>query len=64
MKYNRIYYISLFFLVSNSFAITNSEINYVIKEYLIKNNVKQSFSINKKIKLPNCEKKNKSKKKV
>ena len=57
MKFKSLYFISLFFLVSNSFATTNSEIKYVIKEYLIKNNIKQSFSINKKIKLPNCEKK-------
>ena len=57
MKFNKIYFISLLFLVSNSFAITNSEINYAIKEYLIKNNIKQSFSINKKLKLPNCDEK-------
>ena len=57
MKFKILYFISLFFLVSNSFATTNSEIKDVIKEYLIKNNIKQSFSINKKIKLPNCEKK-------
>ena len=57
MKFKSLYFISLLFSVSNSFATTNSEIKYVIKEYLIKNNIKQSFSINKKIKLPNCEKK-------
>ena len=38
MKFKSLYFIFLFFLVSNSFAITNSEIKYVIKEYLIKNN--------------------------
>ena len=63
MKYNRLYYILIFFLVSNSFAVTNSEINHAIKKFLIKNNIKQSFSINKKIKLPNCEKKLKVRKK-
>lgn len=57
MKLKKLYFIFLFILASNSFAITNSEINYIIKDYLIKNDIKQSFSINKKIKLPNCEKK-------
>ncbi len=57
MKINKLYLVLILFLVSNSYAINNSEISNVIKEYLIKHNIKQSFSINKKIRLPNCEKK-------
>ncbi|GIS23847.1 MAG: hypothetical protein CM15mP124_3270 [Alphaproteobacteria bacterium] len=44
------------FLVGNAFGLSNSEINDAIKEYLKQNNISQSFSINKKLKLPNCKK--------
>ena len=44
------------FIVGNAFGLSNSEINDAIKEYLKQNNISQSFSINKKLKLPNCKK--------
>ena len=44
------------FVVGNAFGLNNSEINDAIKEYLRKNDILQSFSINKKLKLPNCKK--------
>ena len=46
--------ILLFFLVGNLFSLSNSEINLAIKQYLSQNGMQQDFSINKKIKLPNC----------
>ena len=44
------------FIVGNAFGLSNSEINDAIKEYLEQNNISQSFSINKKLKLPDCKK--------
>ena len=44
------------FLVGNVFGLSNSEINDAIKEYLKQNDISQSFSINKKLKLPSCKK--------
>lgn len=44
------------FIVGNAFGLSNSEINDAIKEYLEQNNISQSFSINNKLKLPNCKK--------
>ena len=44
------------FVVGNAFGISNSEINSAIKEYLKQNNISESFSVNKKLKLPNCKK--------
>ena len=44
------------FMVGNAFGLSNSEINNAIKEYLKQNDISQSFSINKKLKLPNCKK--------
>ena len=44
------------FIVGNAFGLSNSEINDAIKEYLKLNNISQSFSINNKLKLPNCKK--------
>ena len=44
------------FLAGNAFGLGNSEINDVIKKYLKQNDISQSFSINKKLKLPNCKK--------
>ena len=43
-------------MVGNAFGISNSEIKVAIKEYLNQNDIFQSFSINKKLKLPNCKK--------
>ena len=48
--------ILLSFMVGNAFGISNSEIKVAIKEYLNQNDIFQSFSINKKLKLPNCKK--------
>ena len=48
--------ILFYFVVGNAFGLSNSEINDAIKEYLKQNNISQSFSINKKLKLPNCKK--------
>ena len=48
--------ILFYFVVGNAFGLSNSEINDAIKEYLKQNDVLQSFSINKKLKLPNCKK--------
>ena len=48
--------ILLCFVVGNAFGLSNSEINDAIKEYLEQNDISQSFSINKKLKLPNCKK--------
>ena len=44
------------FVTGNAFGISNSEINSAIKEYLKQNNISESFSVNKKLKLPNCKK--------
>ena len=48
--------ILLCFVVGNAFGLSNLEINNAIKEYLKQNGISQSFSINKKLKLPNCKK--------
>ena len=48
--------IFLCFIVGNAFGLSNLEINDAIKEYLKHNGISQSFSINKKIRLPNCKK--------
>ena len=48
--------ILLCFVVGNAFGVSNSEINNAIKEYLKQNDILQSFSINEKLKLPNCKK--------
>ena len=48
--------IFLYFLVENAFGLSNLEINQTVKAYLIQNGIFQNFSINKKLKLPNCEK--------
>jgi len=44
------------FIVGNAYGLSNSEINNAIKEFLKQNNLSQSFSINKKLKLPDCKK--------
>ena len=56
--------ILFFFVVGNAFGLSNLEINNAIKEYLKQNDISQSFSINKKLKLPNCKKNIEIKKKV
>ena len=43
-------------MVENAFGLSNLEINKAIKGYLNQNGILQNFSINKKLKLPNCEK--------
>ena len=48
--------ILFYFVVGNAFGLSNSDINDAIKKYLKKNDISQSFSINKKLKLPNCKK--------
>ena len=48
--------ILLFFVVANAFGLSNLEINHAIKEYLTQNDILQNFTINKKLKLPNCKK--------
>ena len=48
--------ILFYFVVGNAFGLSNSDINDAIKKYLKKNDILQSFSINKKLKLPNCKK--------
>ena len=48
--------IFFYFVVGNAFGLSNSEINTAIKEYLKQNDILKSFSINKKLKLPNCKK--------
>ena len=48
--------ILFYFLIGNAFGLSNIEINKAIKEYLIQNGILENFSINKKLKLPNCEK--------
>ena len=44
------------FLVGNAYGLGNSEINDAIKKYFKQKDISQSFSINKKLKLPNCKK--------
>ena len=46
----------LCFIVGNAFGLSNLEINNAIKEYLTLNGLSQNFTINKKLKLPNCKK--------
>ena len=48
--------IFFYFVVGNAFGLTNLEINTAVKEYLKQNDILQNFSINKKLKLPNCKK--------
>ena len=48
--------ILLCFLTGNVFGLSNIEINNAIKEYLTQNGVSQDFTINNKLKLPNCKK--------
>ena len=48
--------ILLSLVAGNAFGLSNSEINDAIKDYLKKNNIYQSFKINKKLKLPDCKK--------
>ena len=48
--------ILLCFVVGNAFGLSNLEINNAIKEYLTQNGISQNFSINKKLKLPDCKK--------
>ena len=55
--------ILLFLLVGNLFSLSNSEINFAIKQYLSQSGMLQDFSINKKIKLPDCREKIEFKKK-
>lgn len=43
--------------VLSSEALTNIEINKAVKNYLKENNINNNFKINKKIKLPDCDKK-------
>lgn len=40
----------------SSYGMTNNQITNAIQEYLTKNNINKGFSINKKIKLPDCKK--------
>ena len=47
--------ILFYFVIGNAFGLSNSEIHNAIKEYLKQNDIIQSFSINKKLKLPNCK---------
>ena len=46
----------LFFLVENAFGLSNLEIKNAVKEYLIQNGISHNFTINKKLKLPDCKK--------
>ena len=55
--------ILLCLLVGNAFGLSNIEINDAIKKYLEKNDILHSFSINKKLRLPNCKQNIKIKKK-
>ena len=55
--------ILLCLLAGNCFSLSNLEINAAIKEYLKKNHILQDFSVNKKLKLPNCKEKIEVKKK-
>ena len=48
--------ILLCFVVGNAFGLSNLKINNAIKEYLTQNGISQNFTINKKLKLPNCKK--------
>ena len=48
--------ILLCLLVGNVFGLSNLEINNAIKEYLTNNGISQNFSINKKLRLPDCKK--------
>ena len=48
--------ILLFFVVENAFGLSNLEIKNAIKEYLTQNGKSENFTINKKLKLPNCKK--------
>ena len=48
--------ILLCFMAGNAFALSNLEINNAIKEYLTQNGISQNFTVNKKLKLPNCKK--------
>ena len=48
--------ILLCFVVGNAFGLSNLKINDAIKEYLTQNGISQNFTINKKLKLPNCKK--------
>ena len=47
--------ILLCFVAGNAFGLSNLEINDAIKEYMKQNDILQSFSINKKLKLPSCK---------
>ncbi len=53
--FKKIKYNTFFFLVGNAFGLSNLEIKNAIKEYLIQNGISQNFTINKKLKLPNCK---------
>ena len=57
MTFKKLYIILLYFLVGNAFCLSNFELNNAIKEYLHKHGKAKNFSINKKIKLPECKKK-------
>ena len=48
--------ILLCLVVGNAFGLSNLEINNAIKEYLTKNGISQNFTINNKLKLPDCKK--------
>ena len=48
--------ILFYFLAAKVFALSNNEINKIIREYLNQNEIFYNFNINKKLKLPNCEK--------
>ena len=64
MLREKIYLVLILFLFSfSSISITNQEITDAIRDYLEKNNVNHNFFINKRIKLPNCKKPIKIKKK-
>ena len=56
MNFKKVNIIFLYFLVGNAFSLSNLDINYAIKKYLNQNGILNNFSINKKIKLPDCKK--------
>ena len=63
MKIYKLLIIIFYFFIGKAFCLTNLEITNAIKDYLIQNGQQQSFTINKKIKLPDCKKEIEIKKK-
>ena len=57
MNNNKLYIILFYFFIGKAFCLTNLEINNAIKGYFKQNGVEQNFTLNKKIRLPDCKKK-------